>query len=85
MARCYGRSTVVSDLDVEGFVLNVRWQKLARAGLYRSPYNGAMDEHTRGECVSSTEEDRKAGTLQSMPTQEDEVQGLYKVCTREDV
>jgi hypothetical protein len=33
-------------------------------------YNGAMDKHTRGECVSSTEEDRKAGTLQSMPTQE---------------
>jgi hypothetical protein len=25
------------------------------AGLYRSPYNGAMDKHTRGECVSSTE------------------------------
>jgi hypothetical protein len=43
---CYGRSTVVSDLDGWGFVLNVRWQKLARAGLYRSPYNGAMDKHT---------------------------------------
>jgi hypothetical protein len=51
------------------------------AGLYQSPYNGAMDEHTRGECVSSTKEDRKAGTLQSMPTYEREVQGLYKVCT----
>jgi hypothetical protein len=24
----------------------------------------------KGECVSSTEEDMKAGTLQSMPTQE---------------
>jgi hypothetical protein len=55
------------------------------AGLYRSPYNGAMDEHTRGECVSSTKEERKEGTLQSIPTKEDEVQGLYKVCTREDV
>jgi hypothetical protein len=70
-APCYGRSTAVSDLDGWGFVLNVRWRKLARAGLYRSPYNGAMDKHTRRECVSSTEEDRKAGTLQSMPTQEE--------------
>jgi hypothetical protein len=78
---CYGRSTVVSDLDGVGFVLNVRWRKLARAGLYRSPYNGAMDKHTRGECVSSTEGERKEGTLQSIPAKEDEVQGLYKVCT----
>jgi hypothetical protein len=31
--KCYGRSTVVSDLDGWGFVLNVRWRKLARAGL----------------------------------------------------
>jgi hypothetical protein len=60
----------VSNLDDWGFVLNVRWQKLARAGLYRSPYNGAMDKHTGEECVSSTEEDMKAGTLQSMPMQE---------------
>jgi hypothetical protein len=30
---CYGRSTVVSDLDGWGFVLNVGWRKLARAGL----------------------------------------------------
>jgi hypothetical protein len=40
-----------------------------------------MDKHTRGECVSSTERERKEGTLQSIPTKEDEVQGLYKVCT----
>jgi hypothetical protein len=33
VACCYGRSTVVSDLDGWGFVLNVRWRKLARAGL----------------------------------------------------
>jgi hypothetical protein len=66
--NCYGRSTVVSDLDGWGFVLNVGWRKLARAGLYRSPYNGAMDKHTRGECVSSTKEERKEGTLQSIPT-----------------
>jgi hypothetical protein len=30
-------------------------------------------------------EGRKEGTLQSIPTKEDVVQGLYKVCTREDV
>jgi hypothetical protein len=40
-----------------------------------------MDKHTRGECVSSTEGEMKEGTLQSIPTKEDEVQGLYKVCT----
>jgi hypothetical protein len=56
-----------------------RWRKLARAELYRSPYNGAMDKHTRGECRLSTK--RKAGTLQSMPMQRRVVQGLYKVCT----
>jgi hypothetical protein len=30
-------------------------------------------------------DDEKAGTLQSMPTSEREVQGLYKVCTGMDV
>jgi hypothetical protein len=44
-----------------------------------------MDKHTRGECVSSTKEDMMEGTLQSIPTREDGVQGLYKVCTKEDV
>jgi hypothetical protein len=34
VADCYGRSTVVSDLDGWGFVLNVRWRKSAR-GLLR--------------------------------------------------
>jgi hypothetical protein len=82
---CYGRSTVVSDLDDGGFVLNVRWRKLARAGLYRSPYNGAMDEHTRGECVSGTNEDGRKGLYKVFQHKRDEVQGLYKVCTREDV
>jgi hypothetical protein len=82
---CYGRSTVVSDLDGWGCPECLMAEVGKRAGLYRSPYNGAMDKHTRGECVSSTEEDRKEGTLQSIPTKEDEVQGLYKVCTREDV
>jgi hypothetical protein len=37
-----------------------------------------MDEHTRGECVSSTKEDMMEGTLQSIPTREDGVQGLLQ-------
>jgi hypothetical protein len=36
------------------------------------------DKHTRGG-------DEMTGTLQSMPTSEREVQGLYKVCTGRDV
>jgi hypothetical protein len=36
------------------------------------------NKHTRGD-------DEKAGTLQSMPTSEGEVQGLSKVCTGMDV
>jgi hypothetical protein len=36
------------------------------------------DKHTGGD-------DEKAGTLQSMPMSEREVQGLYKVCTGMDV
>jgi hypothetical protein len=55
------------------------------AGLYRSPYNGAMD-NTQGESAcQALKRKRKEGTLQSIPTKEDEVQGLYKVCTKEDV
>jgi hypothetical protein len=37
-----------------------------------------MDKHTRGDGEMT-------GTLQSMPTSEWEVQGLYKVCTGMDV
>jgi hypothetical protein len=78
MHECYGRSTVVSDVDGVGVCPECQWWKLARAGLYRSPYNGAMDKHTRVG-------DEMTGTLQSMPTSEREVQGLYKVCTGRDV
>jgi hypothetical protein len=43
-----------------------------------------MDKHT-GESACQALKGRKEGTLQSIPTKEDEVQGLYKVCTIEDV
>jgi hypothetical protein len=41
-ARCYGRLAVVSDVDDEGVCPECRWQKDARTGLCRSPYNGAV-------------------------------------------
>jgi hypothetical protein len=53
-----------------GFVLNVdggSWQELDYNEVRTTEQR---DKHTRGECMSSTEEDRKAGTLQSMPTQD---------------
>jgi gamma-glutamylcyclotransferase (GGCT)/AIG2-like uncharacterized protein YtfP len=68
----------VSDLDVEGFVLNVdgrSWQELDYIEVHTTEQR---DKHTRGD-------DEMTGTLQSMPTSEREVQGLYKVCTGMDV
>jgi hypothetical protein len=63
---CYGRSTVVSDLDVEGFVLNVDGRSRQELDYNEVRTTEQRDKHTRGECMSSTREDRKAGTLQSM-------------------
>jgi hypothetical protein len=71
---CYSRSTVVSDLDVGGVVLNVdggSWQELDYIEVCTMEQR---DKHTREMMM-------KAVTLQSMPTSEREVQGLYKVCT----
>jgi hypothetical protein len=70
---CYGRSTVVSNVDNGGVVLNVDGRSMQELD-----YNRAMDKHTRGD-------DEMTVTLQSMPTSEREVQGLSKVCTGMDV
>jgi hypothetical protein len=42
LPRCYGRLAVVSDVDNEGFALNVDKELRGSAMLYRSKYNGAM-------------------------------------------
>jgi hypothetical protein len=71
---CYGQSNVLSNLDGWGFVLNVdggSWQELDYVEVRTTEQR---DKHTRGD-------DEMTGTLQSMPTSEREVQGLYKVCT----
>jgi hypothetical protein len=75
---CYGRSTVVSDLDVGGFVLNVDGGSRQDLDYIEVRTTEQRDKHTRGD-------DAVTGTLQSMPTSERKVQGLYKVCTGMDV
>jgi hypothetical protein len=66
--HCYGRSTVLSDLDVEGFILNVdggSWQELD----YNEVRTTERWMNTQGEsaCQALKREGR---------------QGLYKVCQR---
>jgi hypothetical protein len=64
----------VSDVDVEGVVLNVDGGSRQELDYVEVHTTEQRDKHTRGD-------DEKAGTLQSMPKSEREVQGLYKVCT----
>jgi hypothetical protein len=63
---------------MRGFVLNVDGGRMQELDYIEVHTMEPRDKHTRGD-------DEKAGTLQSMPTSEREVQGLYKVCTGMDV
>jgi hypothetical protein len=81
VSTCYGWSTVVSDLDVEGFVLNVdggSWQELG--------YNKARTTerwiNTQGESAcQALKRIGRQGLYKVCQRKRDEVQGLYKVCT----
>jgi hypothetical protein len=68
----------VSDLDGVGVCPECRWRKLQELDYIEVRTTEQRDKHIGGD-------DEKAGTLQSMPTSEREVQGLYKVCTGMDV
>jgi hypothetical protein len=68
----------VSDVDGGGVVLIVDDGSVQELDYNEVHTTEPRDKHTRGD-------DEKAGTLQSMPTSEREVQGLSKVCTGMDV
>jgi hypothetical protein len=61
-----------------GFALNVDGGRMQELDYIEVRIMEPRDKHTRGD-------EEKAGTPQSMPTSEREVQGLYKVCTGMDV
>jgi hypothetical protein len=61
----------VSDVDDGGFVLNVD--------------GGRMQELDYIEVCTTEQRDKHARGCQLSTKRMDEVQGLYKVCTREDV
>jgi hypothetical protein len=75
---CYGRWTIVSDVDGEGFALNVDGRKVQDLDYIEVRTTEPRDKHTRGD-------DEMTVTLQSMPMSEREVQGLSKVRTGMDV
>jgi hypothetical protein len=62
----------VSDVDVEGFVLNVDGGVVQELDYVEVRTMEQRDKHTRGRA-------------QVKCKRAYEVQGLYKVCTREDV
>jgi hypothetical protein len=68
----------VSDVDVGGVVLNVDGRSRQELDYNEVRTTEQRDKHTRGD-------EEMTVTLQSMPTSEREVQGLYKVCTGMDV
>jgi hypothetical protein len=61
----------VSDVDDGGVVLNVDGGRMQELDYVEVHTTEPRDEHTRGGCELST---KRRGR-----------QGLYKVCTREDV
>jgi hypothetical protein len=68
----------VSDVDGEGFALNVDGRKVQDLDYIEVRTTEPRDKHTRGD-------DEMTVTLQSMPMSEREVQGLSKVRTGMDV
>jgi hypothetical protein len=75
----------VSDLDVEGFVLNVNGGSRRELD-YIEARTMERWMNTQGESVcQALKRIGRQGLYKVCQRKRDEVQGLYKVCTREDV
>jgi hypothetical protein len=68
-----------------GFVLNVDGGRMQELDYIEVRTTEQWDKHTRGGCVSSTKRKEGRDSTKYANTRGDVVQGLYKVCTREDV